>query len=104
MIGYVALLVGLECVLPTAPTPKASPVAPTPAQARQAVPTAARSDVARRSAASAPSDFVITSASRVELNGRPCRFEEVPDEAVITKIVVQEFTGAVVTVHFRTGR
>lgn len=97
MIGYVALLAALECVHPMAP---ATAVSTRPALRR----TEAKKDTQRKASESGQADFQMTATSQVLLNGHPCRFEDVPDGAVITKIVVNEFTQAVVTVHFRADQ
>lgn len=52
----------------------------------------------------ARADFVITPTSEVRLNGRACDFGDVPDGAVITRIVVDPDTSAVLLVHFAATR
>jgi hypothetical protein len=48
--------------------------------------------------------FAITPTSEVRLNGRACAFGDVPDGAVITRIVVDPDTSAVLIVHFAATR
>jgi hypothetical protein len=105
MVGYIALLAGLECVLPMAPAAVVSSRVPAPRlEAKAAVQNGPMQVASSKKSEPTPADFMLTATSRVELNGQTCRFEDVPDSAVITKIVVEEITGAVVTVHFRTGQ
>ena len=53
---------------------------------------------------SGSAEFSITVASEVRLNGEMCRFKDVPNDAVITKIEVDRDTKEVLVVHFSTEK
>ncbi|HEY7309253.1 MAG TPA: hypothetical protein VH643_07860 [Gemmataceae bacterium] len=54
----------------------------------------------------APSDdeFRITATTEVLLNGRPCRYEDVPDRATILHLeTATNESKEILTIHFQTG-
>lgn len=100
-----ACLVALVCLLPAAPASAVSTNAPTAPSAGKAKAFKAPSrDATRDKQASPEADFVITATSEVRLNGRSCRFKDVPGNAVITAIQVDADTREVIKVHFTTGK
>lgn len=103
MIYYVMLLAGLEGVLPVAPAAVGNSKAP-PArvEGKTKVPSRPTNNVKRETSASASADFEITATSEVKLNGRACRFKDVPNNAVIARIEVDADTKAILIIHFRT--
>jgi hypothetical protein len=50
-----------------------------------------------------PSEFILTDATQVLLNGKPCRYEAVPNDARIVGMEVAADKRTVVKIHFRTG-
>lgn len=55
--------------------------------------------------ASANSDFHITAATEVRLDDRPCRFDQVPDNAIIILLeIASNESKEIVRIHFRTSR
>jgi hypothetical protein len=56
-------------------------------------------------AASANDEFRITSATEVLLDGRPCRYEQVPNNAVIILLeTTSNESKEIARIHFRTPR
>lgn len=51
-----------------------------------------------------PSEFVLTKRTEILLNGKPCRYEEIPDDARIVGMKVAEDRKTVLSIHFRTGK
>lgn len=54
--------------------------------------------------AEAKSEFILTHRTEVLLNGKRCKYEEVPDHARIVKMEVAEDEKTVLRIHFRTGK
>jgi hypothetical protein len=52
----------------------------------------------------AGAEFVVTNQTEVLLNGKPCRYEEVPGHASILRMEVAADKKTVLKVHFRTGK
>jgi len=48
--------------------------------------------------------FVLTAQTEILLNGKPCRYEEVPGHATIYKMEVAEDEKTVLKIHFRTQK
>jgi hypothetical protein len=60
--------------------------------------------VASLPAASANDEFRITPATEVLLDGRPCRYEQVPDSAIIILLeTVTNENKEIARIHFRTS-
>jgi hypothetical protein len=51
-----------------------------------------------------PDGFVITAQTEVLLDGRPCRYDDVPDGAAIVQLEVAADGKTVLKVHFRTRK
>jgi hypothetical protein len=51
-----------------------------------------------------PTDFVLTHETEVLLDGKPCRYEEVPAHARIVRMEVAADRKTVLKVHFRSGK
>ena len=51
-----------------------------------------------------PSEFVVTGRTRVLLDGKPCKYEEVPAHARIVGMEVAADRKTVLEVRFRTGK
>ena len=50
------------------------------------------------------SDFVVTERTEVLLNGRPCKYEEVPADATIERMEVEADKQTVLKIHFRVRK
>jgi hypothetical protein len=50
------------------------------------------------------SEFVVTDRTEVLLDGRPCRYEEVPGNARVVRMEVAADKKTVLTIHLRTGK
>jgi hypothetical protein len=50
------------------------------------------------------SEYVLTTQTEVLLNGKPCRYQEVPASARIVRMEVAEDNKTVLKIHFRTGK
>lgn len=101
MTHFRAVLMGLLC-LPPAALAAVAPGEPRPgchAAAANILPVRVTKQMP-------PSDgaFLLTSMSAVRLNGRLCRFKDVPNEAIITKIEVDADTREILTAHFSTKK
>jgi hypothetical protein len=59
---------------------------------------------AQAAARATNSQFVVTDRTEILLNGKPCRYEEVPDNARIVRMEVAPDNKTVLTIHFRTGK
>ena len=58
-------------------------------------------------AAAAPgtkSEFVLTDQTEILLNGKPCKYEEIPGHARIERMEVAADKKTVLKIHFRTRR
>src|SRR5262249_51544412 len=64
------------------------------------VPAAALAVVAERAPAS---DYVVTEGTEVLLNGKPCRYKDVPDNASILRMELGPDNKTVLKIHFRTA-
>jgi hypothetical protein len=64
------------------------------------------SALAREQAAApeAPSEFVMTEQTEVLLNGKPCKYAEVPGHARIVRMELGADNKTVLKIHFRTGK
>ena len=51
-----------------------------------------------------PSEFVVTDRTEILLNGKPCKYEEVPGHASIVKMEVAADKKTVRKIHFRTRK
>ena len=49
-------------------------------------------------------EFVVTNQTEVLLNGKACRYEEVPSQARIVRMEVAADTKTVLKIHFRTRK
>jgi len=103
MTRILAVLAGLACLLPAADAAVAPAKPPSPDAKAKAMSGPAR-NVKRPASPSAAADFVITPDSEVKLNGRPCRFQDVPNNAVITKIEVDAESKEILKVYFSTQK
>lgn len=63
------------------------------------VPAAALAVVAERSQGA---DYVVTEETEVLLNGKPCRYNEVPNSATILRMELGPDNKTVLKIHFRT--
>src|SRR5262249_27638537 len=52
----------------------------------------------------AESEFIVTHRTEVLLNGKPCRYEEVPGHARIVSMEVAADKKTVLKIHFRTRK
>ncbi len=59
-------------------------------------------ETAKAAEGEAPDQFQMTRDSEVLLNGEPCKIEEVPGSAVITKLEVSPDRRTIVRIHFRS--
>jgi hypothetical protein len=50
------------------------------------------------------SEFIVTNRTEVLLNGKPCRYEEVPEHAGIVRMEVAADKRTVLKIHFRTWK
>jgi hypothetical protein len=50
------------------------------------------------------SEFVLTHETEVLLNGKPCKYAEIPRHARIVHMEVAEDEKTVLKIHFRTGK
>jgi hypothetical protein len=50
------------------------------------------------------SEFVVTHRTKVLLNGKPCKYKDVPDHARIVRMEVAADKKTVLKVYFRTGK
>ena len=50
------------------------------------------------------SDFVVTKATQVLLDGKPCRYEEIPARATIIRMEVAADGKTVLKIHFRSRK
>jgi hypothetical protein len=64
------------------------------------------SALARQQAAGpeARSEFVMTDQTEVLLNGKPCKYAEVPGHASIVRMELAADNKTVLKIHFRTGK
>jgi hypothetical protein len=67
-------------------------------------PRTAPDAVAQVAEGAARSEFVVTGQTEVLLNGKPCRYEEVPGHASIVRMEVAADKKTVLKIHFRTGK
>src|SRR5262249_8193341 len=58
----------------------------------------------RVAAREAESEFVVTHRTEVFLNGKPCKYEEVPSHASIMRMEVAADQKTVLKIHFRTRK
>jgi hypothetical protein len=49
------------------------------------------------------SDYTVTEETEVLLNGKPCRYKEVPDNATILRMELGPDNKTVLKIHFRAG-
>jgi hypothetical protein len=49
-------------------------------------------------------EYVLTAQTEVLLNGKPCRYQEVPASARIVRMEVAEDNKTVLKIYFRTGK
>jgi hypothetical protein len=49
-------------------------------------------------------EFVLTDRTEIRLNGRPCKYEEIPGHARIVLLEVAMDNRTVLKIHFRTGK
>jgi hypothetical protein len=98
--------------VPQAPAAKLSALAleqATGRESRSEVPTeqASRLSALAREQAAGPesrSEFVMTDQTEVLLNGKPCKYAEVPGHASIVRMELAADNKTVLKVHFRTGK
>jgi hypothetical protein len=90
----------LLCSGVAASLPKSSPPSPERASLPAKGPAGANKE-SRQSGSGGT--LVITARTKVLLNGRPCRYEQVPDNAVITFAEVDSDQKTLLRIHFRTG-
>jgi hypothetical protein len=50
------------------------------------------------------SDYVVTEETEVLLNGKPCRYNEVPNSATILRMELGPDNRTVLKLHFRAGK
>lgn len=50
------------------------------------------------------SEFAVTGATEVLLNGRPCQFKQIPSSASIIRMEVDADGKTILRIHFRSGR
>jgi hypothetical protein len=64
------------------------------------------SALAREQAAGrdSPSEFVVTDRTEVLLNGKPCRYADVPGHATIVRMEVAADNKTVLRIHFQTRK
>lgn len=61
--------------------------------------------VASLPAASSNGEFQITPTTEVLLDGHPCRYEQIPDSAIITLLeIATNESKEIVRIHFRSSR
>jgi hypothetical protein len=53
---------------------------------------------------SAASEYVVTELTEILLDGKPCRYEDVPEKATILRMEVAPDGKTVLRAHFRTGK
>jgi hypothetical protein len=53
---------------------------------------------------SAASEYVVTERTMILLDGKPCRYEDVPEKATILRMEVAPDGKTVLRAHFRTGK
>jgi hypothetical protein len=58
----------------------------------------------QRTQGEAEPEFVVTRGTVVLLNGKPCRYEDVPSHARIVRMEVAADKKTVLKVYFRTGK
>ncbi len=51
-----------------------------------------------------PLNFEVTPRTEIRLNGEPCRYEEVPDDAIIVRLEVTADEKTALTIFFRTRK
>lgn len=100
MIRLTMVLVALLGCLPSAQ----GSLAPRPIQAHPAKDIRAR--LLTEAVKPAPKDdgLVITDATEVKLNGKTCKYEDVPSNAEIILLEVGRDKKAVLKIHFRTQK
>jgi hypothetical protein len=49
-------------------------------------------------------EFVVTERTEILLNGKPCRYEEIPGHASIVRMEVAADRKTVLKIHFRIGK
>jgi hypothetical protein len=50
------------------------------------------------------SEYAVTERTEILLDGKPCRYEDVPEQARITKMEVAPDRKTVLRIHFRSGK
>jgi hypothetical protein len=73
------------------------------------LPRARAATLARQAPASAPgslqqSEFVLTTRTEILLNGKPCRYQDVPGLARIVFLELAADQKTALRIHFRTGK
>jgi hypothetical protein len=84
-----------------APRKDPSPFEKAP-QARVSQPQAQAPEQTARPAAK--SEYVVTEGTEILLNGRPCKYEDVPARASIVRMELAADNKTVLKVHFRTRK
>jgi hypothetical protein len=97
-----AAWISLACVAPASLTPRKDSVPlgdqPQRPQAGKVLAEARQQAAARNGR----SEFVLTAETEVLLNGKPCRYKEVPASARIIHMEVAEDNKTVLKIYFRT--
>ncbi len=105
-----AIWLGLVSVVPASPSPRKEAQ---PSRERSAAVDLLRQSAPRfpaKSALVAPtvegpeSEFLMTAATAVVVDGKPCRYEEVPAQASIVRMEVAPDRKTVIRVFFRTRK
>jgi hypothetical protein len=60
--------------------------------------------LARAVEPTAPSEFAVTEQTEVLLNGKPCRYADVPRQAGIQRMELAPDNKTVLKIHFRVGK
>ena len=60
--------------------------------------------MAQEAGQGAKSEFVVTERTEILLNGKPCRYEEVPQDAWVVRMEVAADKKTVLKIHFRVRK
>lgn len=52
----------------------------------------------------APSEFAVTEQTEILLNGKPCRYADIPRQATIQRMELAPDNKTVLKIHFRVGK
>ena len=103
MIHLILLLLTCSCLTPRGPVARI-PVHSLGVRELLAQPPSPSITLLKESESQAsPSEFILAETTQVWLNGKPCRYAEVPSEARIVGMEIGPDRRTAVKIYFRTG-